>query len=216
MAKLKRIFFMILYYGIARHLPEHSYPRGMIFCKLRGWTSRPLFKHAGRDISINRGAHFGKGDRLSIGDETSLGINARIVGDVTLGDYVGMAHNVFVTSSNREFSRTDIPFLHQSLRPDDPVVVEDDVFLAANVIVLPGVRVGTGVIIGAGAVVPKSTPPWCIVSGNPAKVVKWRKIPPADFDFTGMIGMTENARRAWEQAHAVPATDGVPEGADCN
>lgn len=216
MSKLKRLLFMILYYGITRHLPEHSYPRGMIFCKIRGMTAGPLLRHCGKDVAINRGAHFGKGVKLSLGNESSLGINARIVGDVVIGDYIGMAHNVFITASNRDFSRTDIPVVHQSLRPDDQVVIENDVFIGSDVTILPGTRIGTGNIIGASAVIPKSTPPWAVVSGNPAKVVKWRIIPPADFDFTGMVGMTDSARRAWEEAHATSnGVEEVPEEADC-
>lgn len=216
MSKLKRLFFMIMYYGFTRHLPEHSYPRGMIFCKLRGMTARPLLRHCGKDVAINRGAHFGKGTKLSLGDESSLGINARIVGDVVISRWVGMAHNVFITASNRDFSRTDIPLVHQPLRPDAQVVIEEDVFIGSDVTILPGVRVATGNVIGASAVVPRNTPPWAVISGNPAKVVKWRKIPPADFDFTGMIGLTDSARRAWEEAHASSnGVEGKPEEADC-
>jgi len=216
MAKLKQLVFMVLYYGFARHLPEHSRPRGMLFCKLRGMTAGPLLRYCGKDVAINRGAHFGKGNKLSLGKESSLGINARIVGDVTIGDYVGMAHNVFITASNRDFTRTDIPLVHQPLRPDSPVIIDQDVFIGSDVTILAGVHIAEGNVIGAGAVVPRSTPPWCVVSGNPAKVVKWRKIPPADFDFSGMIPLTDSVRRAWEEAHASAEPVAVGEGVDCN
>lgn len=201
MRKLKRIFFLALYYYFTRHLPEHSMPRGMLFCRVREFSVAPLLRHAGKDLSINRGAHFGKGDKLSIDDESSLGINARVVGDITIGKYVGMAHDVFITASNRDFSNLDLPVTHQGLRPDDPVVISDDVFIGCNTVILPGVHIGTGNIIGAAAVIARDTPPWCIVAGNPAKVVKWRKIPPADFDFSRCIPLTEKVRRQWEEAH---------------
>ena len=55
-----------------------------------------------------------------------------------------------------------------------PVVIEDDVDLGVNSIVLPGVTVGRGAIVGAGAVVNKDVPPYAIVAGVPAKVLRMR------------------------------------------
>lgn len=177
MHKLKKLIFLVLYYGIARHLPEHSAPRGMLWCRLRGWTAAPLLKHCGKNVSINRGVHFGKGDTVSLGDNSSLGINTCVVGDVTIGNNVGMAHNIFITASNRNFSDINTPIIFQGKRPDAPVVIDDDGLLLANVIILPGVHMHSGSIIGAGAVVAKDVPPFSIVTGNPARVVKWRKEP---------------------------------------
>jgi maltose O-acetyltransferase len=137
-------------------------------------------------VSINRNAHFGKGNQLSMGDRSSLGYNARIVGDVTLGDDVGLAHNVFITSSGREIFRTDTPIIHQGKLPDKPVVIEDDCLIFAEVIILPGVRIHSGSVIGAGAVVTRDVPPNSIVVGNPAQVVKFRVPPPPDADYSRM------------------------------
>lgn len=53
-----------------------------------------------------------------------------------------------------------------------PVVIEDDVFVGARAIILKGVRLGRGAIVGAGAVVSKNVPEYCIVAGNPARVVR--------------------------------------------
>jgi maltose O-acetyltransferase len=55
------------------------------------------------------------------------------------------------------------------------VIIEDDVWIGIRVIVLPGVKIGKGSIVGAGAVVTKDVPPWTIVGGVPAKVIKRRK-----------------------------------------
>ncbi|WP_412520301.1 CatB-related O-acetyltransferase [Staphylococcus simulans] len=56
----------------------------------------------------------------------------------------------------------------------EPTLIENDVWLAANVIVLQGVKVGTGAIIGAGAVVTNDIPNYAIAVGVPAKVIKYR------------------------------------------
>ena len=53
------------------------------------------------------------------------------------------------------------------------VIVEEDARIGANVTILCGVTIGRGCIIGAGTVVRKSTPPYSIVIGNPAKVIKF-------------------------------------------
>lgn len=60
---------------------------------------------------------------------------------------------------------------------DCDIVVEDDVWIGANVTLLRGVTIGRGAIIGAGAVVRKSVPPYAIVIGNPAQIVRFRFTP---------------------------------------
>ena len=57
---------------------------------------------------------------------------------------------------------------------DAPVVIEDDVRIGANVTILKGVTIGRGSVVAAGAVVTKSCPPYSIIGGVPAKVLKMR------------------------------------------
>lgn len=53
-----------------------------------------------------------------------------------------------------------------------PIIIEDDVWIGANTIVLPGVRIGKGSVIGAGSIVTKDIPPMVVAAGNPAKVIR--------------------------------------------
>ena len=76
---------------------------------------------------------------------------------------------------NHNFSRTDIPMNQQGNSPARPIVIGDDVWIGANVIILPGVSIGKGCVIGAGSVVTKSVPEYSVVAGNPAKIIKNRK-----------------------------------------
>ena len=55
-----------------------------------------------------------------------------------------------------------------------PIIVEDDVWIATNALILSGVTIGRGAIVAAGAVVVKDVPPYAIVGGNPAKILKYR------------------------------------------
>ncbi len=57
------------------------------------------------------------------------------------------------------------------------VKIGNDVFIGANVIVLPGVTIGDGAIVGAGAVVSADVPPYAIVAGVPAKIIRYRYSP---------------------------------------
>lgn len=53
-------------------------------------------------------------------------------------------------------------------------VIENDVWIGDNVMIMPEVKVGTGAILGAGAIVTKDVPPYAIVAGNPARIIKYR------------------------------------------
>ena len=90
---------------------------------------------------------------------------------VEIGDRVLVAGEVKIFDNN--VHSTD--YRHRNrLREDDirPVVVEEDVWIGINAIIMKGVTIGRGSVVAAGTVVTKDVPPFTIVAGNPAKVVK--------------------------------------------
>jgi acetyltransferase-like isoleucine patch superfamily enzyme len=89
---------------------------------------------------------------------------------------VGLGPDVKVWSVNHRFGDSDRPWLLQGSDYHE-VVIEDDVWLAANVFVMPGTTIGRGAIVAAGSVVNKSIPPYALFAGNPGRVVGWRKRP---------------------------------------
>lgn len=112
---------------------------------------------------------------VSIGNNSGIGINARLRWSVAIGDNVMMGPDVVILTKNHEIAYPDIPMIEQGYRKDQPVTIESDVWIGTRVIILPGVHIGSGSVIAAGAVVSKDVPNWTVVAGNPAKVVRLRR-----------------------------------------
>lgn len=112
--------------------------------------------------------------RVSIGDYSGIGERCSVQGNVSIGNHVMMGPEVLIYTQNHLFERTDIPMDSQGFAEEKPVIIRDDVWIGARVIILPGVTIGTGSVIGAGAVVTKDIPAYSVVAGNPAKVVRNR------------------------------------------
>ncbi len=114
----------------------------------------------GNHVSIPRGSTFYCTEApLIIGNNVIFGPNPTIItGDHRI-DVIGK----FIIDSNDKLPENDLP-----------VILEDDVWCGANVTILKGVSIGRGSVVAAGAVVTKSCPPYSIVGGIPAKVIKQR------------------------------------------
>lgn len=112
----------------------------------------------------------GSGD-VVIGHHTLVGISNVIIGPVTLGNHIILAQHVVMSGLNHIYEDISRPIVDQNVRTA-PIVIEDDCWIAANVVITAGVTIGKHSIIAAGAVVTKDVPPYSIAAGNPAKVIK--------------------------------------------
>jgi maltose O-acetyltransferase len=177
MRKLMKIFCYIGYYFFAYHLPENQWVGGKLWNAIRVFLARPLLRGCGKDIHIDRHVNFGKGDLLTLKDHSGIGAYSKLIGDITLERWAATSFDIFITAYGRKMDRTDIHILYQGKVPDEPVVLGEGTVLFASVIILPGVHTGEGCVIGAAAVVTRDVPPYSVVAGNPARVVKWRKPP---------------------------------------
>lgn len=135
---------------------------------------RRLFRQCGQRINVEKGANFYTGWEIEIGDDSSLGIDCMIPYDLKVGKDVMMGPYVTIVGENHNFARRDIPMRLQGYQKFPPVRIEDDVWIGACAIILPGITIGRGAIIAAGAVVTKDVPPYAICGGNPARVIKFR------------------------------------------
>lgn len=171
-----RILLLLLYYIVLKNLPatDNSYKISLVVRKFRGWGGR-LFDACGKNVNIERGADFGTGRGITIGNNSGLGINCKIRGPIDIGNNVMMGPDVCILTSSHNTSRIDIPMSEQGSLPKKKVTIGNDVWIGTRVIILPGVAIGDGVIIGAGAVVTKDVPDYAIVGGVPARIIKFRK-----------------------------------------
>lgn len=144
-------------------------------------------KHCGKGVYIRPMSSDIKGlYNLSVGDGTSIPKGSTIYcteAPCVIGKKVLFGpHPTIITGDHRidlvdkyiadvtvedKFVGGENPF-------DQPVVIEDDVWCGANVTILKGVTIGRGSVVAAGAVVTKSFPPYSIIGGVPAKLLRMR------------------------------------------
>jgi acetyltransferase-like isoleucine patch superfamily enzyme len=108
---------------------------------------------------------------VTIGERTRIGMSNVLIGPVEIGNDVMFAQNIVLSGLNHGYEDiTVVP--HEQKCTMSKIVIEDEVWLGANVVVVAGVRIGKHSVVAAGAVVTKDIPPYSVAVGNPAKVIK--------------------------------------------
>ena len=176
-----RKIYLFLYYGFAQYLPKSTRPLGKLSMRIRRALCHKIFTFCGNKLVVENRVYFGNGSDVTVGDEVGFGTNFKIQNrTLTIGNNLMMAEDVLFLGGGHLYDRLDIPMGHQLSASKTPFVIDDDVWIGARVIILPGCKhIGKGVIVGAGSVVTKDIPDFVIVGGNPAKIIKRREEPPA-------------------------------------
>jgi acetyltransferase-like isoleucine patch superfamily enzyme len=145
---------------------------------VRERTLRRFFKQLGQHCTFHSNFRVTNPEKISIGNHCGFASGVFLTGGggITIGNYVGIGPDSKVWSVNHRFTDPELPWMKQGY-DHDPVVIEDDVWLGANVFIMPGVTIGRGAIVSAGTVLSKSVPAFAIAAGNPGRVVGWRKHP---------------------------------------
>ena len=112
--------------------------------------------------------------RISIGGGSLLNLNVMVaaVESVSIGEHCMLANGCLITDANHRFDDPDRPVPWQGFTSKGPVVIEDNVWLGANVVVTSGARIGRRSVIGANSVVTEDIPAFSIAAGAPAKVLR--------------------------------------------
>ena len=130
-----------------------------------------IFAEVGENPFIEPPMHMAYGNRVHVGDNFYANFNMVIVDDIEvyIGNNVMFAPNVIITVTGHpvlaELRRNGRQFSF-------PVHIEDDVWIGAGSIILPGVTIGRGSVIGAGSVVTRDIPENVVAVGSPCRVLR--------------------------------------------
>lgn len=130
-----------------------------------------LLGHHGSNCCIRSPFYCDYGYNIAIGDNFFANYNFTVLdgAKVSIGNNVFIAPNVGLYTAGHPL---DADERNSGLEYARPITIEDDVWIGAGVHVCPGVTVGCGSVIGAGSIVVKDVPPYTVVAGNPAKVIR--------------------------------------------
>lgn len=142
---------------------------------------RARFARHGRNFSFDPAGVYSF-ESISVGDNVNLGYRPILIAarsKILIGDNVMFGPEVTIRGGNHRIDIVGKPMIAISddeKRPeDDPgVIIGDDVWIGTRAIILAGVTIGRGAVIAAGALVTKDVPPYAIVGGNPAKLIRMR------------------------------------------
>jgi acetyltransferase-like isoleucine patch superfamily enzyme len=147
--------------------------------RLRMYVFRPLFASHGCNFHFDPDGFYSY-ENIHVGDNVNLGYKPILIAgnsQIHIGNkvmfgpqvmLVGGTHNATVVGSFMIDVREKTP------NDDLGVKIEDDVWVGARSIILRGVNLARGTIVGAGSLVNRSTPPYAIVGGTPARVLRFR------------------------------------------
>lgn len=170
--KFKQFCGYILYNSLAKHLPRSSSHIKIGQTFFRSLCGHMILNQCGKSVNIEKGASFSY--RATVGDNSGIGINAVIQGEVHIGKDCMMGPHCTIYTVNHKHSDTNTPMRLQGFETPRPVYICDDVWIGGHVTILPGVHIGKGAIIGANTVVSKDVPEYSVFCGNPGRVMKYR------------------------------------------
>ncbi len=121
-----------------------------------------------------------KNGNIKIGNNVGIGANTGIYAvagnTVNLGDHILLGPYTYIGGHSYHFDRLDIPISAQGINPRGGTTIEEGAWIGARATLMDGVTVGQGAIVAAGAVVTRDVPPYAIVAGVPAKIIRYRDL----------------------------------------
>lgn len=150
---------------------------GRVRIGVRCVISDPQYISLGNNINIMDGVRLYAelNGPISIGNNATINSNAYIDahngGEIVIGNNVAIGPNVILRASNHKTDQLD-KLVRLQGHTGGKIEVEDDVWLAANVVVLPGVKIGKCSVVAAGAIVNRNIPENVLAGGVPVNIIK--------------------------------------------
>lgn len=156
-----------------------------IFSKIQKKSRLPSVRHSRvhKTSKIEAGSSF---VYSSMDKNSFCGYDCEIL-QAEIGRYTSIASNVTLGGARHPMERVSMSpafyagrdsiktkFAEFDLPPPTKIIIGHDVWIGKSAIVLPGVTIGNGAVVGAGSVVTKDVPPYAIVAGNPARLIRFR------------------------------------------
>ena len=151
----------------------------LIVKRPRVWIYRWNFEKTGRNFHFDPDGCYSF-ENISVGDDVYLESKPTLMAamsKIKIGSKVMFGPEVMIVGGGHNIDALGrfMVDVHEKRPGDDlGVIIEDDVWIGARAIILRGVTVGRGAVVGGGSVVTKSIPPYAIVVGNPARVLRYR------------------------------------------
>lgn len=164
---------LLLYYGFAQALPDFFVPGGRFFNALRCRLLKSILAACGTGNTVDARVYVGDGGDVALGSRCQINRGARLA-NVKIGDCAMIAPEVVFIAKLHQTELLDVPMVDQGEVEFRQAIVEDDVWIGQRAIIMPGIKIGHGSIVGAGAVVTRDVPPYAVVGGVPARVIKMR------------------------------------------
>ncbi|NOQ78620.1 MAG: sugar O-acetyltransferase [Gammaproteobacteria bacterium] len=132
---------------------------------------KSLFAGVGEEVFIEQGFYCDYGDKITLGHRVYINVNCTFLdgGRINIGDDCLIGPNVQILTINHAASPIE---RLKKLNYAEDIHIENNVWIGAGAIILPGIHIGSGAVIGAGSVVTKNVPGNCLYAGNPAEKVR--------------------------------------------
>ncbi len=171
-----------------------------ILLNLYTWFATRRFKSIGNGVSIRPILNTTHPENISLGDDVSLGLFCWVgtntdlkekpkltIGNrvhigaysmiiaankINIGNNVLMSERVTILDHAHGYEEIEKPVIDQPIVSKGEITIEDDCFIGINSVIMGNVKIGKHAIIGANAVVTHDVPAFCVVAGQPAKIIK--------------------------------------------
>lgn len=168
-SKLVRVVWNVAWLLLFRPTPDRGFG---VFVLWRIFLLRLFGAKIGRHCVVRSSTKIWLPWNLEMGDWVAISEDCDVYNadKISIGDRTTISKGAFLCGASHDITSPTMELVQA------PITIGTDAWIAARAIVLPGLTIGNGAVVAAGAVVTKDVASWTVVGGNPAKVIKTRKL----------------------------------------